>query len=61
MRCGVDLVGLDLGLGDRTRLLRIRDHHPRDPRLQQLGDRVRVARRLDRDLVGRREAVGEQP
>ena len=45
---GVDLVGLDLRLGDRAGLLRIGDHHPRDPPLQQLGDRVRVTRRLDR-------------
>ncbi len=58
---GVDLVGLDLRLGNRARLLRIGDHHPRDPPLQQLGDRVRVARRLQRHLVGRRQAVCEAP
>ena len=58
---GVDLVGLDLRLGDRPSLLRVGDHYPRDTRLEQLGDRVRVARRLQRDLVSRREAVGERP
>ena len=49
----VDLVGLDLRLGDRAGLHRVRDHHPRDPRADQLHDRVRVARRLDRDLIRR--------
>ena len=58
---GVDLVGLDLRLGDRPRLLRIGHDHPRDMRLDQPDDRVRVARRLDRDLVLRAEAVGEDP
>jgi hypothetical protein len=58
---GVDLVGLDLGLGDRARLGRIRDHHARHPSLQQPRDRVRVAGRLQRHLVLRPEAVGEQP
>ncbi len=33
----------------------------RHARLEQLRDRVRVAGRLDRHLVGRRQAVGEQP
>ena len=55
------LVGLDLGLRDRPRLLRIRHHHPRDVRLDQPDDRLRVARRLDRDLTLRPEAVGEDP
>jgi hypothetical protein len=56
---GVDLVGLDPVLGDRPRLLRVRHHHPGHPRLEQLRDRVRVAARLDRHLVARRQAVGE--
>ena len=34
---GVDLVGLDLRLRDRPRLHRVGHHHPRDPRLDQLG------------------------
>ena len=58
---GVDLVGLYLGLGDRPGLDRIRDDDARHPRLDQLGDRVRVGGRLDRHLVGRRQALGEQP
>jgi hypothetical protein len=37
----IELVGLDLRLGDRARLLRVRDHHARDPALQQPDDRVR--------------------
>ena len=57
----VDLVGLDLRLGDRPRLLRVRDHHPRDARRDQPHDRVRVARRLDRDLILGPEAVREHP
>jgi hypothetical protein len=57
----VDLVGLDLRLRDHARLLRIGHHHPRDPRLQQLRDRVRVARRLDRYLIRRHQAIREQP
>ena len=57
----VDLVGLDLRLGDRPRLHRVRDHHPRHPRGDQLHDRVRVTRRLDRDLIRRQQTVREHP
>ena len=56
----VDLVGLDLRLGDRPRLLRVRYHHPLHARLDQPHDRVRVARRLDSDLVLGSEAVRER-
>jgi hypothetical protein len=55
----VDLVGLDLRLGDRARLGRVRDNHLGHVTLQQPGDRVRVARRLQRDLVTRRQALRE--
>jgi hypothetical protein len=58
---GVNLVGLDLRLGDRAGLLRIGHHHPRHMRLEQPDDRLRVARRLDRDLILRPEAVGKDP
>jgi hypothetical protein len=43
---GIDLVGLDLRLGDRARLLRVRHNHARDARRDQPRDRVRVARGL---------------
>ena len=58
---GVDLVGLDLRLGDRPGLHRVRHHHPRHPRLDQAHDRVRVARRLDRDLVRRAAGCRRTP
>ena len=58
---GVDLVGLDLRLGDRPGLRRVGDHHARHPTLQQPRDRVRVAGRLQRHLIGRGQAVGKQP
>jgi len=57
----VDLVGLDLRLGDRPGLLRVAHHNAGDMALQQPHDRVRIASRLQRDLVGRRETAGEQP
>jgi hypothetical protein len=57
----VDLVGLDLGLGDRPGLLRVGDHHPADLALQQPRDRIGVAGRLQGHLVGGAQAVGEQP
>jgi hypothetical protein len=56
---GIDLVGLDLRFGDRPRLHRVRHDHPGHPRLDRADDRVRVARRLDRDLVLGAQAVGE--
>ena len=59
---GVDLVGLDLRLGDRPRLLRVGRPPPARPGpASSLHDRVRVAGRLQRDLVARRQAVGEDP
>jgi hypothetical protein len=57
----VDLVGFDLRLGDRPGLHRIGDHHPRDPARDQLRDRVRVSRRLNSDLIARKQAVRERP
>jgi hypothetical protein len=57
----VDLVGLDLGLGDRPGLLRVGDHHPTDVAFQQPRDRIGVAGRLQSHLVGGAQAVGEGP
>ena len=48
---GVQPVGLDLRLGDRTQLLADRDDHAGDVRLDPSRDRQRVARRLQHDLV----------
>jgi hypothetical protein len=59
--CRVDLVGLDLGLGDRPRLLRVGDHHPTRVALQQPRDRIGVAGRLQGHLVADTEAGGEGP
>jgi len=59
-RC-IDLVGLDLGLGDRPGLLRVGDHHPTHLALQQPRDRIGVAGRLQGHLVGDAEAVSEAP
>jgi hypothetical protein len=47
----VDLVGLDLGLGDRPRLARVGHHDTSNERREQHRDRVAVPRRLERDLV----------
>ncbi len=58
---GVDLVGLYLRLGDRPGLRRVRDDYARDVALEQPRDRVGVAGRLERDLVGGGEALGEEP
>jgi hypothetical protein len=57
----VDLVGLHLRLSDRARLHRVGHDHTRDARLDRPDDRVRITRRLDRDLVLRPEAIGEHP
>ena len=57
----VDLVCLRLRLGDRPCLLRIRDDERADVSLEQPRDRMRGTGRLDRDLVGRSQALGEQP
>ena len=57
---GIDLVRLHLGLGDRPRAQRVRDHDPRDVLLEQPRDRKRVPGRLDRDLVRLGEALREQ-
>ena len=39
----------------------VADDDPRDTTLKGTHDRVRVARRLQRDLVARRQTVGEHP
>ena len=48
---GVEAVGLRLGLRDRAQLFRVDDDDARDLRAQDRGDRLRAARRLERDLV----------
>jgi hypothetical protein len=58
---GVDLVGLDLRLSDRPGLHRIGHDHPRHVRFDHADDRMRVARRLDRDLILRTQPFGEDP
>jgi hypothetical protein len=57
----VDLVGLDLGLGDRPGLLRVGHHHSADMALQQPRDRMGVAGRLQGHLIGGAQAVSEVP
>ena len=55
---GVDLVGLDVGLGDRFGLHRIGDDDLGDPRLDQPDERPGVAGDLDGELVGGKEMLG---
>jgi hypothetical protein len=50
-----------LASANRARLGRIGHYHPRDVGLEQSRDRVRVAGGLQRDLVGRRQTVREDP
>ena len=59
-RPGVDLVGLYLGLGDRPHLAGVGDHHPADVGLEHSRYLKRRPRRLERHLVVRRQALGEQ-
>jgi DDE domain len=56
---GVDLVGLDLRFGDRSRLDWIGHHHPAGVAGQQRRDRARVPGRLQRYLIRRSEVRGE--
>lgn len=46
-------------LGDRACLVRVGHRHPRDVRFDQPDDRVRVARRFDRDLILSGQAVAK--
>ncbi len=48
---GVDLVGLDLRLSDRSGLARVRHHNPGHDVAQHHRDRIRVRRCLQGDLV----------
>ncbi len=57
----VDLGGLELRLGDRARLGRVRDDHPTDLLLEETRDRVRVAGRFKRDLILIAKAAGKLP
>jgi hypothetical protein len=56
----VDLVGLHTRVADRPDLLGVGEHHLADMRLQDPGDRQRVARGLHHDAVVRSEALREQ-
>jgi hypothetical protein len=56
----VEPVGLRLRLRDLAQLLRVHDHDPRHVRLEDARDRHRAARRLERDLVIRAEALRKQ-
>ncbi len=58
-RARVVAIGLDLGLGDRAQLASCRHDDPRDMRLQQPRDGQRVAGRLQRNLILRAKAVGQ--
>ena len=58
---GVDLVGLDLRLGDRPGLGRVGHHHPPCSAGQHRRDRPGVPGRLQRDLIARSQAFGERP
>jgi hypothetical protein len=58
-RARVVAVGLDLGLGDRAQLAPCGHDDPRDMPLQQTRDGQRVAGRLQRDLILRAKAVGQ--
>jgi hypothetical protein len=58
-RARVVAVGLDLGLGDRPQLAPRGHDDPRDMRLQQPRNGQRVAGRLQRDLILRTKAVGQ--
>jgi hypothetical protein len=57
----IDLVGLDLGMGNHPHLERIGDRHPPHEGAQQAHDHGRVDRRLDHHLVVRtkRPAKGD--
>jgi hypothetical protein len=59
-RAGVKAVVLDLGVADRADLHRVGDHDLGDMRLEDPGDRQRVARGLQHDAIGWRQAAGEQ-
>ncbi|MGY4592776.1 hypothetical protein ACVWXL_000522 [Bradyrhizobium sp. GM22.5] len=50
-RAGIDLVGLDVSLGDRLHLQRIGDNHPCHERCQNPRYRHAVAGRLDHHLI----------
>jgi hypothetical protein len=58
-RAGVQAIGLDPRLGDRLEILRAGHHDTRGVRLEQPRDPQRVAGRLQRDLIARRQTVGE--
>ena len=58
-RASVDLVGLDVSLGDRLHLQRIGDDHPRHKGRQHARDRHAVAGRLDHHFIGRPQFLAQ--
>jgi hypothetical protein len=56
----VDLVGLDLRLGDHSNLARMREDDPCDMRFEDPRDRQCVARRLQRNLILWPQALHER-
>lgn len=56
---GIDLVGLDPGMGDRLHLHRIGDNHPADEGRKHAHHRHGIAGRLDNDLVSCNQAAAE--
>jgi len=57
---GIDLVGLDVRMGDRLDLQRVGDDHPSDIWREHADHCHRVAGRLDDDLVLFAEAAAER-
>ena len=57
---GIDLVGLDVRMGDRLDLQRVGDDHPSDIGREHADHCHRVAGRLDDDLVLFAEAAAER-
>ncbi len=57
---GVEAVVFDLGVADRADLHRVGDHDLGDVRLEDLGDRQRVAGGLHHDPIIGSQAAGEQ-
>jgi hypothetical protein len=58
-RAGIDLVGLDLGAGDRPDRFGVGQHDPLHKGLEDADDRERVAGDLETDVVVWRQALGE--
>lgn len=57
----IDLVGLDMRMGDRLHLQRIGDHHTSDVGCKHAGDRHAVSRRLYDNLVRLLQKLSAKP